>query len=521
MARTIKKVFTLTDGATGLRLTWHAGTDLPDFAVVPAVAARTTPAGFEWATADTVCPHCRKRFPITFSGGHDEASDSRDISEMLLTNETAVLLIVAVGNAAIDTSAPLNATCPSCGESFLVSMDARERELAVHIDDRCIALKCPGGETVYFLSGGGVLASEKQLKGTPAAEAIEFSAIPLLLGVSREAKEWLCWALGIKLPDGAENDDIDVLDLALRYRFKGYDEGFFAEARASIMRFGSRAKLLNGLFALPRSFTDRNALAKLFKKSGLPDKPSVRKAAAARPVALALAARARLGKLCKGDPNLAVTLLRSDRLDAVWVGSMLDRKGELCGFIELAANEEKAGYILQRLLSLDAGTLARGIYEFNALSLDPFEELKAYRLARKSYSLTEIIKRPKLLEAYARSNESINITYGASSSLQGEFDGYRFTLPRRTSRFEAAGATLKNCLGDGYGKSAALGNTLVFLVSKERKLVAAVEVQPERRAVMQMYAKANRRISPTEDLGIAIARWAKDKGIGLSGCNYG
>ena len=520
MARTITKTFTLTDGAMGLRLAWKSGKALPDFREEPVIVARTTTDGFEWATADTKCPHCNSSFPIASKLRSCGENDSSDIGLMLLTPE-AIPLLLMIGNVSIDTSAPMRATCPHCGTAFAISLEARESELAIHVDDRWIALKCPGGETVYFLSDGAVLASKKQLKGTPAAEAFEFLALPQLLGKSKEAKDWLCWALGIKAGSSSFDDcSIDALDLALRWRFKGYDEAFLAEARAYIAQAGVRSDVLNGLFTLPRNFTDQQALIALLEKSGLPNKPSVRKAAAARPAALAIISKTSIGKLCGKDPNLAVRLLRSEKFGVEWIGALLDRKGNLSRLISLAASEEKPSYLVQRLLDIDAKTLAQGVLGFDGLKLDSFDGLKAYRLARKNYSLSEIIRKPALLDAYARSNKSISITYGSNSSLQGEHGGYKFFLPRSTGQFESAGATLKNCLGDGYGKNAALGNTLIFLVSKDESLVAAVEVSPEKKTVVQMFAKANRKITPTEDLGLAISLWAHDKHIRVRGCDF-
>jgi len=520
--RTIKKAFDLTDGKTSLDLKWQSGETLPDFDRAPVVAARVAGRGFEWATGEARCPNCGTRVPaVAEPAREDERNVSGNtIGNMLLTSEAAPLLMM-LGNVSIDTESDMEMTCPVCGESFLARLNSRMGEVIAYVDDDCISIRCEGGKTVYFLPNGTVLASERQMRGTPAAEASEFCELPHYIGSSKEAKDWLCWALGIRAEDRPSGNEVDMLDLALRYRFKGYGEGFIAEMKACMAQPGVKKEVLNGLFALPRNRTDEKALLKLFEGGKLPDKPSVKKAAAARPVALAIIARTTLGAICGNDPNLATTLLSSTRLDAAWASALLDRKGQLSRLVSLAASEEKPAYLMQRLLATDSKTLALGVSLFDGLKLEPYDELKGYRLARKNNGLAEIIKRPKLVALYAKRDEGISISYGDSSSLQGEYDGYRFALPRHTGRFASAGATLKNCLGDGYEKSVALGNTLIFLVSKGGNLVGAVEVSPQRRGVVQMYAKANRPITPTEDLGIAIACWARDKGISLSGCNYG
>lgn len=521
-SRTIKKTFDLTDGKASLDLKWQFSEALPDFDRVPAVAARVVTRGFEWATGEARCPNCGTLIPVVSEPAREDARNGGGdaISNMLLTSEAAPLLMM-IGNVSIDAASDMRMACPVCSVSFLAGLNARTGEVVAYVDDDCISVRCEGGKTVYFLTGGTVLASERQLRGTPAAEASEFSELPHCLGSSKEAKDWLCWALGIRAEDRSAGNEVDMLDLALRYRFKGYGEAFITEMKACVAQPGVKKEVLNGLFALPRNRSDEKALLKLFEGGKLPDKPSVKKAAAARPVALAIVARTTLGTICGNDPNLATTLLSSTRLDAAWASALLDRKGQLSGLVSLAASEEKPDYLVQRLLATDSDTLALGVSQFDGLKLEPYDELKGYRLARKSNSLAEIIKRPRLVALYAKRDEGISISYGGNSSLQGEYDGYRFALPRHTGRFASAGATLKNCLGDGYEKNVALGNTLIFLVSKGGSLVAAVEVSPQRRGVVQMYAKANRPITPAEDLGIAIACWARDKGISLSGCNYG
>ena len=519
MAKTFKRVFSLSDGTADLRLLWHTSRALPDFAGGSIVSARVGDSGYEWATAETTCLNCGCRFPISHDSQTEGSSRSGFINDEVL-NDDAIPLLMMLGNVSIDIS-HMMARCPECAATFEVKPKAREEELLVSVDDYAISLRCPNGKTVYFLPDGKVLASERQLRGTPAAEAVEFSALPGEIGCSQEGKDWLCWALGIHERDRLAGNEIDVLDLALRYRFKNYGDAFIDEVKASITQSETRPTVLNGLFALPRNSSDLTSLERMFRKSHLPDKPSVRKAAMARPAALAIAAKMGLSSICGNDPNLAVTLLSSKRLDAVWASAMLGRKGGMSSLLTLAIREEKPSYLIQRLLALDAANLSRGVRAFEELNLDPYEELKAYRLARKNHSLSDILQKPKLLAAYAMSDEDINITYGAKSSLQGEYDGYRFSLPRNTSRFSSAGATLKNCLGEGYAANAALGKTLVFLVSKDKRLVGAVEVFPESNNVCQMYAKANRPIMPDESLGIAISQWAKDKGIGLSEANYG
>lgn len=521
-SRTIKKAFDLTDGKASLDLRWQSGETLPDFDHVPVVAARFAGRGFEWATGEACCPSCGTRIFVVADPMRNDVCNGGGnvIGNMLLTAEAAPLLTM-LGNVSVDTESDMRMACPVCGETFLVGLNSKMGEVVAYVDDDCISIRCEGGKTVYFLPNGTVLASERQMRGTPAAEASEFCELPHCLGSSKEAKDWLCWALGIRAEDRPTGNEVDMLDLALRYRFKGYGESFIAEMKACMAQPGVKKEVLNGLFALPRNRSDEKALLKLFEGGKLPDKPSVKKAAAARPVALAIIARTTLGTICGNDPNLATTLLTSARLDAAWASALLDKKGQLSGLISLAASEEKPAYLVQRLLTTDSKTLALGVSLFDGLKLEPYDELKGYRLARKSNSLTDIIKRPKLIALYAKRDEGISISYGGNSSLQGEYDGYRFALPRHTGRFASAGAALKNCLGDGYEKSVALGNTLIFLVSKSSNLVGAVEVAPQKRSVVQMYAKANRPITPSEDLGIAIACWARDKGISLSGCNYG
>ncbi|HIR02256.1 MAG TPA: hypothetical protein IAA69_08370 [Candidatus Aveggerthella stercoripullorum] len=295
-------------------LKWQSSETLPDFDRVPVVAARVAGQRFEWATGEARCPNCGTRIPVVAEPTRQDAHNrgGNAIGSMLLTSEAAPLLMM-IGNVSIDTESDMRMACPVCGESFLVGFNSKKGEMVAYVDDDCISIRYGGEKTVYFLPNGTVLASERQLRGTTAAEASEFSEMPHYLGSSKDAKDWLCWALGIRVEDRPISNDVDMLDLALRYRFKGYGEAFIAEMKTCIAQPGVKKEVLNGLFALPRNRTDEKALLKLFEDGKLPDKPSVKKVAAARPVALAIIARTTLGAICGNDPNLATTRLSSTR----------------------------------------------------------------------------------------------------------------------------------------------------------------------------------------------------------------
>ena len=519
-AKRIQRDFILTDGTVKLNLVWRSGKALPDFDAVPIVAARMEEGEFRWATGETCCPKCQHLFSIEAAASTQGTHVANEIGHKLLTPE-AVPVLMMVGNVKMDADV-VDAVCPACGEVFAVSENAGATEMHAIIEAGCITIKRPRGRTVCFNTDGTVFASELHLFGMQAPDAVEFASVPRFVGVSREAKDWLRLALGIRADERLGGDSIDLLDFALRHRFKGYGEGFISEARTWLVQQGTRLEAVDSLFSLPRHCADHETMLKLFGQSGLPDKPSVRKAAATRPAALALAAKLQLGMLCGDDPNLAVALLKSPRLDAAWGSALLGRRGTMSGLLRLAAKEEKPSYLVNRLLEVDCDSMKDCVAYYEELCLAPYQALVAYRLARKDYGFAGIIAKPELLAAYAeiaRTSKSLGIRYGEGPALQGEYNGFRFSLPRQTGRFVSAGAALKNCLGsEGYAESVMLGRTLVFLVSKGASLKAAVEVHPQSKSVIQMYAKANRKIEPTEDLGIAVALWAADKGIDLSEC---
>ena len=532
MEDVIRRSFVLNDTATRLQLIWHAGSQLPDLKEASIVAARVTKTGYEWATAQVSCPHCHRAFRVsrhtrsasaqlarTVETIKQPAQDVRTVKhepiEHLFLSEESLSLLQMFGNVSIDARIKIAVDCPHCGRGLQVTMSAQQVELVVRIDDECVAAICPDGGKVLFRPGGIVGYESPSSRWQPRTDAGVFLELPGVVGTSREGKDLLRRALCVRSSSLDDSDQIDLLDFALRHRFKGYDARFYAQAKQLCLTYGASIRVVLALFDLPHEFSIPHIMH-LFKQSGLPNRASVLKAAGQNLVSLALFAKFGLGGLCGGDPNLAVRLLTSKTVDAVWFDALLNDYDEVSGLVRLAMQEEQSTYLVNRLMKLDSHTVATCVNTYEKLRLDCLSGLMTYRAAREHVSFTAIVKDPWVLDAYRQDIRSAPLRYGPDAALQGEYDGFRFELPRKMGRFAEAGVELKNCLGQ-YAETVAMGDTLVFLVSKGSRLVAAVEMRPIVKEVRQMFAKANRRIAITEDLGMAIARWAKDKGLDLSG----
>ncbi len=520
----IRRSFALDDTAVGLQLTWHEGASVPDFDSVPAVAAQACETGYRWATAHAACPHCHRSFQVTphmptHAPHHGRAATAAEPLEQMFLTGASVPLLMMLGNLSADPDARPAVACPHCAQAFVATLSQQRAEMVVCIGDERVAVICPDGGKVFFLPDGVVSYHAPALCRQPHTEEEVFLALPGSIGASSEGRELLRKALCLPADAMGSGNAIDLLDLALRHRFRGYDARFYDQAKRLLSTYGVRPLVAGALFELPRHFSRRGAVQSMFRESGLVDKPSVRKAAGSNLVSLALLAAYGLGRLCGGDPNLAVALLTSKNVDAIWVDALLDSRNRVGDFVELAMKEEEPAYLVDRLFDLDAKTLAECVVTCERLCPDLRTQTMAYREAREHASFSDIVKNPRLLSAYRRDALSPVLKYGRHTALQGEYDGFLFELPAKTAQLVAAGAELKNCLGD-YAEQVALGDKLVFLVSKGSHLVAAVELRPFVREVSQMFAKANRKIQVTEDLGLAIARWAQDKGLCLSGSVY-
>ena len=517
--KALVRTFAMTDGTSRMHLEWHTDTNLPDFERTAVAAMRTAEAGIEWATAKVVCPHCAHAFRLEPASrrGSSTAAGARD-GRML--DEAAVPLLEMLGNISIEPGAKVSAACPRCGMQLHASLDAKEDRIAVSVCEESIVVAWSGSYEAHFLPDGKTYVAMRGVDAHSASELDALLRMPGVIGVSGEAKKWIYTVLGIGPMDGTPGDEIDILGLALEHRFKGYGAEFASRVREyfdQLLEGEAHWEVVNSLFCLPRRCSDRAALEKLFAKSKLPDKPSVRRAAVENAAAFAMVAHYGLGVLCGGDPNVAVRLLASRRLDPAWVGSLLNKDAQMSDLVLHAAKQEKPAYLCKKLLGTSAAALASLVACYEGLDLGSFCGMRAYQQARRKHRLSAIIKRPGLLSAYADSSESVSINYGENAALQGSYDGFRFELPEHTGVFAAAGAELKNCLCEAHGIRAALGEALVMLVSKGSHLVAAIEMPQDGKEALQMLAKANRAIAITEDLGIAIAKWGRANNVALSG----
>ena len=517
MSQPITKHFPITKGTAKLRLDWHTSDSLPDLAGAPVVSVRKSHLGFEWATVATKCPHCGEEFTIENCPGSATGCRLPLLSEISLTKD-ALSLLELVGNVSADLRTDVAVLCPHCETSFFASPDAAEKVLTVHVTDDEVVVSSADGTTVRFMPDGRATAVPRQNGKVPGPSGDDLLSLPCYIGESKEARDWICLALGIKVKEKGPNAEVDILDLALRHRFKGYGEEFIQQAKAFVTQPKMRSEIVEALYMLPRHCYSDGFLCRLLAGTGLPYKPSVKKAASQNIIAPLIVEKLGLGGLCGGDPNLAVRLLKSLDPNAAWTGSLINDEGKLSGFVSLALREERPAYLLKRILDLDKGVLKECIDHYGELKLDPYAELKAYRLARRDHSLSSIIRKPSLLEVYAKLSDSVPIKYAEDhAALEGSYDGFSFNLPLETGEFAIAGSKLNNCLDEGYAALATVGCRLVFLITCGGSLVAAAEVYPGVNEVVQVFAKSNTWISLTGDLGAAIVHWARDKKLALSG----
>lgn len=519
--------FELSDGTVPLRLEWHRGTSLPR----PSsgiVAIKTNPGKVEWATASVKCPDCRAFFailPVGPGGYYGEKMrlpkvvlDTGRIAEVECANiagelisAEAMEILALIGNVAIDTNRDLYARCPKCGHVHIVKPFSEAMRMEVSLSRKGILVRCPGGETVVFEQGGRARLDYLHAGRGAIAELHDLMSLPRMIGLSQEALSFLTWILGIGVGRQRIPGAINITGIALRYRFRNYDDSFYSTAKAILAHKELSANARSSLFLLPVDGGDMEALHKLLDAGGLPDKPSVRRAGARCPALLAFIAGTGIGKICGADPNVTVSLFDAAEKDVAFLASLLNADGKLSCFFRILAEEEKPSVLLKRLKTAGTSVVSHAVSEYSTFAIGQYEAMKAYRRARKSYGMAALVDNPKLMLPYVENKCDADITYKVRSlDLEGEFGSYVFELPRNTRQLREAGATLKNCLGS-YTLLVQSGKTLIFLVSKGNSLVAAVEVNPDDHSIVQIKGKTNREISPDEPIGQATKMWIADR----------
>lgn len=100
---------------------------------------------------------------------------------------------------------------------------------------------------------------------------------------------------------------------------------------------------------------------------------------------------------------------------------------------------------------------------------------------------------------------------GKARKFLGEQDGFTIIAPEDTSVLYGWSNTMGNCIS-GYGFQAAAGNTLLYAVMREDKMVANMELEPKTGTVRQLLGKYNQSLDPALSSSIksrVLSVWPK------------
>ena len=380
-------------------------------------------------------------------------------------------------------------------------------------DDK-LRVECPDGTAVTFFKDGRACLGDTPFNAGTYGNACDMRELNRTVAVPAEAQHLLDALLGIKSCKHIGEKRVNLLDIALRHRFAhGYDDAFFQEVKDVISSDGIKPEAYRGLFLLPRDANNREALLVPFLRSKLPDAPSVRKACARRPAILGLLAQSQAGRIFSDDPNLAVTFISADTISASFVAHLFDGRGQLNDLISIAAEEELPTVFVRKMMRMSEADLTAALSAYDKMGMNWQDGSYAWGPARKDHTLNEIIGTPRILESYLPDAHEELCYNDSQLALQGTFDGFTFYLPKKIKHFVRAGDELRNCLSKWHGLAVSTNQMIIVLVKRNKKLVAAMELNPRTFAIVHAYGKANRTISPDETLWYAIEAWCRKNEI--------
>lgn len=539
------KKFALADGCERLVLGWRSASELPDWREVGMIAAKKASGGYEYADARVTCPVCWSRFAIApkregeglspvrkmrkvdLRGAVVVEADCTDVSDALLDCE-ALALLELVGNVAIDEGDGLYATCRSCKALFPVSTRVEDWSATIRIADGEVEVEDELGRRIKFYRNGGFDFWSDPEEDYPSSQLRGMSTLnTAVLGVSAEARRYLDTLLGLAPGRPRVADGIDLLDVAVRNRFRrSYDSQFYQDVKDVVMmvdpRKGNNLEPGSELFKLPRDL-EEDAIPTILEANQWPNTPVVRRAVKNRLALATLMAYDRAGMICGGDPDVVAELLGSFAAGVDFAYALHDEcrifSRGISDLFLAASREDGPRALVECLLKMGPDAIGRCQGEFRALRFGRIEAYAVYKTARREHTMAEILRSPSILEAYRTVPQGIEIRYSEwERSLASEHGGFRFSLPKTVGAIAAIGRDL----GDEYwgccSDHALYGEKLVVFVAARSDFVALVRLADGARTVEGVIARGGKKVRKGGRLGRAIGEWVDSHGLS-SRCN--
>lgn len=535
MSGVTERKFQVTDGSARLEVAWSTATELPDCHEAGIVAARKVDGAYEYATAACSCPTCHETIRVTASSPRTEAmalvdlekatvveTECLSIAGAMLDAEALVLLEI-LGNVSFDEEQVYFAECPTCGRRFPVRFRPDTREVIVKATNSGVEIRDYRTRGLELTFDGEFDPWRMDEHDSSRDKLRRFSTLNgFVMGVSAECRQFIDIALGLRPGWPIVEDAVDVVDIALRNRFRhGYDERFIRTAREVVgkvdCRIGNDLEPGAGLLELPRGLDDR-AIADIVERNWWQDDPAMKVAVRTNLAIAAIMAYGNLGRVCAGDRDAALTLLQPGILDVDFLYALYDNSGYCEGGLSnlfLAASMiEEPNELVSAVLDMGSDGVRRANRRFAETGLGKLQAYVAYESARREFTLQEILQEPGLLRRRETHPRAIRIRYGERErSLAGDFGGFRFSLPADTGSILSVSRSIgADCLWHG-GVEAAFGEAVIVHVASWDRFVALIKLEHGARVIRSVTGRGGKRLRKDGKVARAIADWADCNGM--------